>query len=88
MSTSLTRESEQAEVPATDAAAATASSSTSLRSSRVLQAAVALILVQLGYRAWATFTSWYTFDDFTFMSQLGQRAAPARTSPSSRTPDT
>lgn len=70
MSTSLTRESEQAEVPATDAPAATASSSTSLRSSRVLQAAVALILVQLGYRAWATFTSWYTFDDYTFMSKL------------------
>ena len=41
-----------------------------LRSSRVLQAAVGMVLVQLAFRAWATFSSWYTFDDFLFISRM------------------
>ncbi len=41
-----------------------------LRSSRVLQAAVGLVVLQLVFRAWATFSSWYTFDDFLFISRM------------------
>jgi hypothetical protein len=44
--------------------------SDSLRSSRVLQAVVAMIAVQLAFRAWATFSSWFTFDDFLFISRM------------------
>ena len=40
-----------------------------LRHNRVAQIAVAMIVVQLGYRIWATSLSWYTFDDFAFMSR-------------------
>ncbi len=75
MSTSLTRRSEEADVPATDAAEAAPSPRVWLRPSRVVPAAVGLILVQLGYRAWATFTSWYTFDDYTFMSKLANEGS-------------
>ncbi len=42
----------------------------SLRASRVLQAAVGLIVAQLAFRAWATLSSWYTFDDFLFISRM------------------
>ena len=41
----------------------------SLRSSRVLQAAVGMVLLQLAFRAWATYSSWYTYDDFLFISR-------------------
>src|SRR3954447_4486228 len=68
MSTSLTSRPAQPAVPVTNGAPG--SSSGSLRDSRLLQVAVVLVVVQLGYRAWATYTSWYTFDDFTFMSKL------------------
>jgi len=41
-----------------------------LRSSRVVQAAVGMVLAQLGFRAWMTYSSWYTLDDFTFVSRM------------------
>jgi hypothetical protein len=50
--------------------ASTAPRRLSVRSDRVLQAAVGMIVVQLGFRAWATFSSWYTFDDFLFISRM------------------
>jgi len=40
-----------------------------LRAERVLQVAVALIVVQLAFRAWALSCSWYTQDDFAFMAR-------------------
>jgi hypothetical protein len=40
-----------------------------LRTHRVLQVAVAMIVVQLAYRSWATSRSWFTMDDFAFMSR-------------------
>ncbi|SFC02552.1 hypothetical protein SAMN04487968_103118 [Nocardioides terrae] len=41
-----------------------------LRAERVLQVAVALIVVQLALRAWALSRSWYTQDDFAFMARM------------------
>ena len=70
MSTSLTSRAESTAVPTTDDRPESGSTRVSLRSSRVLQAGLGLVLVQVLYRAWATYTSWYTFDDFTFMSKL------------------
>lgn len=43
-----------------------------LRHSRVAQAAVALIVLHLGYRIWITSISWYVGDDFAFMSRMWQ----------------
>lgn len=40
-----------------------------LRTERVLQVAVAMIVAQLAYRSWATSLSWFTMDDFAFMSR-------------------
>ena len=42
----------------------------SLRRDRVLQAALAMILAQLVFRAWATYGSWFRYDDFNFMSRM------------------
>ncbi|MBB3089306.1 hypothetical protein [Nocardioides albus] len=36
----------------------------------VLITALAMIAAQLGFRAWAVFGSWFSFDDFVFMSQV------------------
>lgn len=41
-----------------------------LRTHRVLMTAAALILLQLAYRAWATYGSWYHGDDFSLMSRM------------------
>jgi hypothetical protein len=65
MTTSLTnRDRQPADLGPDESATA------SLRSSRVLQAAVGLVVVQLAFRAWATLSSWYTFDDFLFISRM------------------
>jgi len=40
------------------------------RSRRVVAAVVVLVAGQLAYRAWATYTSWYHYDDFNFMSRM------------------
>jgi hypothetical protein len=49
-----------------------------LRAERVLQIAVAMIVAQLAYRTWATSLSWYTLDDFAFMSRtLNDGIAPS-----------
>jgi hypothetical protein len=37
---------------------------------RVLQVAGAMVLAQLAFRAWATYSSWYTYDDFLFISRM------------------
>jgi hypothetical protein len=42
----------------------------SLLRSRVLQAAAALVVVQLGFRAWVMYGSWFTGDDFMFISRM------------------
>ncbi len=34
----------------------------------MLRVAVALVLLQLGFRAWAVYDAWYQFDDFAWMS--------------------
>jgi hypothetical protein len=41
-----------------------------LRSHAVLVTAGAMIVVQLGYRAWATYGSWYHYDDFNFIARM------------------
>jgi hypothetical protein len=41
-----------------------------LRSHAVLVTAGAMILVQLAFRAWATYGSWYHYDDFNFMARM------------------
>lgn len=41
-----------------------------VRTQRVLQVAVALIVAQLGFRAWALSQSWYTQDDFALMARM------------------
>jgi hypothetical protein len=40
------------------------------RERRVFYAALTLVVLQLGYRAWATYASWYHYDDFNFMSRM------------------
>ena len=42
----------------------------SLRRDRVLQAALAMILAQLAFRAWATYSAWFAYDDFSFISRM------------------
>jgi hypothetical protein len=42
----------------------------SLRRSGVVRAAVVMVLAQLAFRAWATYSSWYTYDDFLFISRM------------------
>ena len=37
---------------------------------RVLAVATALVLAQLGFRAWAMYSSWFTGDDFMFVSRM------------------
>lgn len=46
------------------------SSRARLRGHAVLVTAGAMIVVQLGYRAWATYGSWYHYDDFNFMARM------------------
>lgn len=41
-----------------------------LRDDRVVHAALAMIVAQLAFRAWATFGSWYHYDDLNFMSRM------------------
>lgn len=41
-----------------------------LLTDRVAQAAVALVVVQLAFRTWMTAISWWTGDDFGFMSRM------------------
>ena len=41
-----------------------------LSTDRVLQGAVGLVVAQLAFRAWMTFSSWFTVDDFSFMIRL------------------
>lgn len=41
-----------------------------LRTHRVLVTALAMIVVHLCYRVWATYGSWYHWDDFNFMSRM------------------
>jgi NADH:ubiquinone oxidoreductase subunit 6 (subunit J) len=36
---------------------------------RVVLAAIGLVVCQLAFRAWMTYSSWYTFDDFNFISR-------------------
>jgi len=37
---------------------------------RTVQVAVALVVLQLAFRAWATWTSWFTGDDFWFIAHM------------------
>jgi hypothetical protein len=37
---------------------------------RTVQAAVVLVLLHLAFRAWATWTSWFTGDDFAFIAHM------------------
>jgi hypothetical protein len=71
MTTSLTTRPPRRSIPSTDAT----SSRPALRSSRVVQAAVGMVLVQLGFRAWATYSSWFTLDDYNFMSRMANDGA-------------
>jgi len=41
-----------------------------LLSNRVALGAVALVVVHLGFRAWASYTSWFTGDDFAFIAHM------------------
>ncbi len=41
-----------------------------VREHQVLQLALLLVVVQLVFRAWATYTAWFTFDDFNFISRM------------------
>jgi hypothetical protein len=41
-----------------------------LRHDRVLRTALGLILLQLAFRAWATYGSWYLGDDLAFISRM------------------
>ncbi|MFC4784669.1 hypothetical protein ACT8ZV_09355 [Nocardioides sp. MAHUQ-72] len=41
-----------------------------LEHDRVLQTALAMIVVQLAFRAWATYGSWFHYDDLNFMSRM------------------
>jgi hypothetical protein len=41
-----------------------------VRGRGVLLAGGAMIVAQLGYRAWATYGSWYHYDDFNFMARM------------------
>ena len=43
------------------------------------------MVVQLAFRAWATLSSWYTFDDFLFISRMSNDGLQRS---SSRTPGT
>lgn len=40
-----------------------------VRTQRVAQVAVAMIVLQLAFRAWTTSQSWFTMDDFAFLSR-------------------
>ncbi len=42
----------------------------SLRSSRVVQAGVGMVLLQLGFRAWVVYGSWFHIDDFNYISRM------------------
>jgi hypothetical protein len=37
----------------------------------VLQAALVLVVLQLAFRAWATYGAWFIIDDFNFISRMG-----------------
>jgi hypothetical protein len=41
-----------------------------LATDRVLQAGLALIVLQLAFRAWATYGAWFAYDDFAFISRM------------------
>ena len=41
-----------------------------LRTNRVAQAAAVMVVVHLAYRTWITAISWYSGDDFAFMSRM------------------
>jgi hypothetical protein len=46
--------------------------------SPVVRGALAMIIVHLGFRAWAVFGGWYQYDDFAFISRmLNQGLSPA-----------
>ncbi|HEX2892739.1 MAG TPA: hypothetical protein VHO29_01900 [Marmoricola sp.] len=51
-------------------AAAEHSLSSLIRTSEVIRASIALIIVQLGFRAWATYRGWFHIDDFNFVSNM------------------
>jgi hypothetical protein len=80
MTTSLTPSRSSAGTPARTAAmaetadtAATAATHVGRRrllSHPVVLAATGLVLLQLGFRAWATYTSWFTGDDFYFIAHM------------------
>ncbi len=56
--------------PSTEIAAAASHPDRATVSRRVVLAAAGLVLAQLGFRGWMTFSSWFTVDDFTFMARL------------------
>src|SRR5215213_7550446 len=43
---------------------------------RVLQAALAMVVVQLAFRAWVMYSSWFTGDDFMFISRMINGGTP------------
>jgi hypothetical protein len=45
---------------------------------RVLTAAGAMIVAQLAFRAWATYGSWYHYDDFSFMARMADAGPTLR----------
>jgi hypothetical protein len=44
---------------------------------RVALVAVALVLAHLGFRAWASYTSWFTGDDFAFIAHMSNDSSLA-----------